>query len=658
MLASARSMPSPSAATVGPEAGGAHQGVQHEIAVGLGDQLDEALGAAPAPRPPVQCSDAGRRRPGRPARRVSTPNARACSSSSSPLDPAASPTTSSASLRATTSRACVPIEPVEPTIRILRIRPSVGERIAAAGAARATSSASSSARASRADRPRRRSRTSSSTAGSGRSSWMSTAPHIRFRSARDAQLRADDRSMAVGPCSRARASTSPTMTGPRSRSARPIRPRPADWRQLCVSSRRRSRPGGRRSTTWPSSRDLDHSAARPAERGVQLLDHCLGSLQLGARGTGGRRWRWSAELARAALEHAARATAAGRFAADGRAHQQATARRPGRPARACRRPRRARPGRRRRGRWPPRPARPVADLIEQPPFGGVGRAVVAVHVEGAAALPDQSLGGWVVATAVDLVVEPDAQPPQQRVAAVGRETSGSARRRGRRERHRPAGGVDAPRRACCHRLQPVHGDAPSDSGPSKRRDQARARRRAGARSARARRRGAGGRPTGAARAKSPARAEHTWPPPRRLAAYWAASAARSSWLGRARCPGRPPPGHETASRPCRAPRAGSSSAAAATLRGYVEARHPRQHHANSSPESRPTQAPGRAARRLDQRLAHAPERPVAGVVAALVVDRLELVDVADQRRRLAALAPTRRPRAPAAPPARAGSPAR
>ena len=55
-----------------------------------------------------------------------TPKRCACSSSSSAFERAASPTTSSESLWATTSSACVPIEPVEPTIRILRIRLSLG----------------------------------------------------------------------------------------------------------------------------------------------------------------------------------------------------------------------------------------------------------------------------------------------------------------------------------------------------------------------------------------------------------------------------------------------------------------------------------------------------------------------------------------------------
>ena len=56
----------------------------------------------------------------------STPKRRACSSSSSQLDAAASPTTSSSALRSTTSSAWVPIEPVDPTMTILRTRLSLG----------------------------------------------------------------------------------------------------------------------------------------------------------------------------------------------------------------------------------------------------------------------------------------------------------------------------------------------------------------------------------------------------------------------------------------------------------------------------------------------------------------------------------------------------
>ena len=53
----------------------------------------------------------------------STPKRRACSISGSKLVEAASPTTSSSSLRSTTSRACVPIEPVDPRTMTLRTRP-------------------------------------------------------------------------------------------------------------------------------------------------------------------------------------------------------------------------------------------------------------------------------------------------------------------------------------------------------------------------------------------------------------------------------------------------------------------------------------------------------------------------------------------------------
>ena len=70
----------------GAEAGRAHQGVQHEVAVGVGDQLDEALGAPPAP-PPASAPTPAPRRPGPRARRGSRhaqPPARAAAPSSRP----------------------------------------------------------------------------------------------------------------------------------------------------------------------------------------------------------------------------------------------------------------------------------------------------------------------------------------------------------------------------------------------------------------------------------------------------------------------------------------------------------------------------------------------------------------------------------------------
>ena len=128
LLARARSMPSPSVAIVGPSPAEPDQGVQHELAVARGDQLHEALRAAehltvrstPRRRAPP--------RPRPPARSCSTPCARACSSSGSQLEPAASPTTSSWSLRSITSSAWVPIDPVDPMMAILRTRMSLGGR--------------------------------------------------------------------------------------------------------------------------------------------------------------------------------------------------------------------------------------------------------------------------------------------------------------------------------------------------------------------------------------------------------------------------------------------------------------------------------------------------------------------------------------------------
>ena len=126
LLASARSMPSPSAATVGPspaEPTSALSTRSQSLAV-----ISSTRPSAPASTSPSVHASEARAAASlvgeRDARRRRS--ARACSSSGSQLEPAASPTTSSSSLRSTTSSACVPIEPVDPTITILRIRMSLG----------------------------------------------------------------------------------------------------------------------------------------------------------------------------------------------------------------------------------------------------------------------------------------------------------------------------------------------------------------------------------------------------------------------------------------------------------------------------------------------------------------------------------------------------
>ena len=90
LLASARSMPSPSVAIVGPEPGRADQRVQHEVAVGVGDQLDEPLGARQHLAAGPRLGGAWPRRPRRPARSAPRRARAACSISCSQLEPAAS----------------------------------------------------------------------------------------------------------------------------------------------------------------------------------------------------------------------------------------------------------------------------------------------------------------------------------------------------------------------------------------------------------------------------------------------------------------------------------------------------------------------------------------------------------------------------------------
>ncbi len=180
LLASASSMPSPSAATVGPRPAEPTRAFRTRSA---SESVISSTrpSAPPSTRPPVH-SAARAAASGSARATVSTPNWRACSRSRSALPPAASPTTSSESLRETTSRACVPIEPVEPTIRILRIRRSVGASESGSGcpARPRGRTARGCAARSPAGRPRpSAARTSSSPKALVSSSSMSSTPHRR-----------------------------------------------------------------------------------------------------------------------------------------------------------------------------------------------------------------------------------------------------------------------------------------------------------------------------------------------------------------------------------------------------------------------------------------------------------------------------------------------
>ena len=96
----------------GPEAGGADDRVEHQVGVGLGDELHEPLRAGQHLARRSTPRRRARRRRGRPARcgsRRARAPARPAPRGRAPAD---SPTSSNASpARATTSSACVPIEP-------------------------------------------------------------------------------------------------------------------------------------------------------------------------------------------------------------------------------------------------------------------------------------------------------------------------------------------------------------------------------------------------------------------------------------------------------------------------------------------------------------------------------------------------------------------
>src|SRR4051794_40074603 len=117
LLASARSIPSPSDATVGPrpaEPIRAFSTRSHSVPV-----ISSTSPSAPASTsPPVQSSAARAAAASSASAMRVTPCSIACLVRSSKLRDAASATTSSSSLRSITSSACVPIEPVDPRMAI------------------------------------------------------------------------------------------------------------------------------------------------------------------------------------------------------------------------------------------------------------------------------------------------------------------------------------------------------------------------------------------------------------------------------------------------------------------------------------------------------------------------------------------------------------
>ena len=129
LLASARSMPSPSVATVGPRPAEPTSALRTRSASGL----DARAGRAPPRRRGPRRRSTPRRR-GRPRRRRRARSGRrraraACSTSVSHERSALRPTSSRSGERATMSSACVPIEPVDP--RMSRRR-ATGPSVAAA----------------------------------------------------------------------------------------------------------------------------------------------------------------------------------------------------------------------------------------------------------------------------------------------------------------------------------------------------------------------------------------------------------------------------------------------------------------------------------------------------------------------------------------------
>ena len=121
LLASARSMPSPSVATVGPRPADPVRALRTRSAPE--ETISSTRPSLPASTsPPVHSSAARAAADSSESAMRSTPRARVCSSSSSWLEPAASATTCSSSLPWTTSMAWVPMDPVEPAITTFRTR--------------------------------------------------------------------------------------------------------------------------------------------------------------------------------------------------------------------------------------------------------------------------------------------------------------------------------------------------------------------------------------------------------------------------------------------------------------------------------------------------------------------------------------------------------
>ena len=108
-----------------PEAGRADERVEHEVGARLDDELDEALGAGQHVSVGPVLGRRGRRCRRRPSAIRSTPCSRAWATSGSHEDARRGRRARGRRRAATTSSACVPIEPVEPRISSRRMPPRI-----------------------------------------------------------------------------------------------------------------------------------------------------------------------------------------------------------------------------------------------------------------------------------------------------------------------------------------------------------------------------------------------------------------------------------------------------------------------------------------------------------------------------------------------------
>ena len=130
LLASARSIPSPSVATVGPRPAEPTRAFSTR-STSVSTISDTSPSGPVSTSPAVHASAARAAAASSPSATRVTPCRCAWASSCSHWPPADRATTSSSPLRSTTSSACVPIEPVDPRMAILRTDRSLGRGLSA-----------------------------------------------------------------------------------------------------------------------------------------------------------------------------------------------------------------------------------------------------------------------------------------------------------------------------------------------------------------------------------------------------------------------------------------------------------------------------------------------------------------------------------------------